>query len=217
MKSISTWARDHKWASRFIIVIVIYPLLNITGLLFGGMLSLEEIELNASWYYLLSIPVFILLSTYPHKNKHYSYRRRKSWDAMLALSCFCFITVTGNQFNTSTSGITPAHALKSTSALTIQKKEKKTFKKIIRKLHKHYREASDAGKVLLIVLTIVGAFLLVYLLAALSCSIACSGYEAFGYLIFTLGLGGIVFGTIRAIQSITGKRKKKKQPQMQSS
>jgi hypothetical protein len=217
MKSISTWARDHRWTARFIIVIVIYPLLNITGLLFGGMLSLEEIDLDTSWYYLLSIPVFGLLVTYPHKNKQHSYARRKLWDLMLALGCFCFITVTGNQFNTTNSSVTPAHALKSSSGFVIQKKEKKTFKKIIRKLHKHYREAGDGEKVLLIVLTILGAFLLVYLLAALSCSIACSGYEAMAYLIFTLGLGGIVFGTIRAIQSITGKRKKKKEPQMQSS
>lgn len=66
-------------------------------------------------------------------------------------------------------------------------------------------QKSGAGKGLLIFLTIVGALALLYLLAALSCSIACSGADGLAILVFVAGLGLIVWLSVVVIKRILRK------------
>ena len=226
MKSISKWAHGHKWSSRLIIIFLIYPVLNIFGWILGGMISLEGWQFNEGWYYLLAILFILVAANYPRGSKRHTlknfYFRRKISDSLLATLSFCFIVLSGNRSGYTESIVAPVFAtVKNLSAATTEKpsvkKEKKALKKLFKKLLHKYRKASDGEKVLLIILTIVVALALIYLLAALSCSIACGGAEGLAYVVFTLGLGGIVFGVVRVIRSISRKSRKKKEAEMRGS
>jgi hypothetical protein len=46
-------------------------------------------------------------------------------------------------------------------------------------------------------------------LGGLACSISCSGSEALAFIVFFIGLGGIIFGSIKLIQRIKRGPKKK--------
>lgn len=219
MRKISLWASYHRWSARFFIIFLIYPLLNFTGWLFGEMLYLNGIEINYGWYYLLSLITILVAATYPQRSERTStgfYTKRKIHDTSLALLSFLFITLTGNHFNAvNQTSVAPVHAsTQLTAAPSIEKpvkKEKKNLKKFIKDVRKKYKSAGDGEKILLISLTIILALVLIYLLGALSCSIACGGAEGLAYVVFFLGLGGIIFGTVRVIRGITRKSKKKEQ------
>ncbi len=231
MKKLSAWASLHPWSTRFIIVLLIYPLLNICGWALGWMLTEAGVGLNAAGIYLLCIAAFFIMAFYPRKRERDRYRNfyqaRKQGDILLATVSFLLITWSSNvsEFKRTQA---PLHAtvqlsaVKSTTAPSVSiekssKKEKKTFKKFLKDLRKKYKDASKGGKVGLIILTIVIALVLVYLLAAVSCSIACGGAEALAWVVAVLGLGGIVFGTVKVIQRITRGPKKRVADDMPSS
>ena len=60
----------------------------------------------------------------------------------------------------------------------------------------------------LIILAIIGALGLLYLLAALSCGIACNGAEGLAIAVLILGTAGIIWGLIAVIRAIKRGRKK---------
>ena len=66
------------------------------------------------------------------------------------------------------------------------------------------------AKIVLIFLAVVVAAGLLYVLAALACTISCSGAEALAVIVALVGTFGIVFGAIRLIQAILGKKRRKK-------
>ena len=231
MKNISAWANLHPWSTRFIIVLLIYPLMNFTGWALGWMLVENGIELNVLGIYLLCVAVFFIMAFYPRKRERNRYRNfytaRKTGDMLLALSSFLLITWTSNVSVHQGVQQSPIHATEqlvktNTASQTLSlekpsKKEKKSFKKFLKDLRKKYKEASKGGKVGLIILTIVVALILIYLLAAVSCSIACGGAEALAWVVAILGLGGIVFGAVKVIQRITRGPKKARTEEMPSS
>jgi hypothetical protein len=213
MKSISIWAKHHVWPTRIIIILIIYPLLNLAGWLLGDLLYLNNIHLNLAWMYVLALVCFFLCATYPsRKNKQNNfYVRQKLRDVLLALCTFCFIVLTGNNSNTGVSENASAASVHAAMAATsslrptpwhLKKGKKKTIRQMLQRLEKKYRDAGKGTKVLLVILTLLAAVLLVYLLAALSCSVACSGAEALAYILFLVGLAGIIFGATRIIHRI---------------
>ncbi|HEY0355009.1 MAG TPA: hypothetical protein VGC29_02325 [Flavisolibacter sp.] len=220
MKRISAWARDHVWSTRFIIVLLIYPLLNITGWLFGMILFEEGVHINEAFYYVLSLILLVLIVFYPDKQNKYIFKnfylRRKLHDVLLATTTFCLVTVTGNHFTSVQPGTNnPVHAsvYYSSNTTNIEKpvKEKKKLKKFLKDLKKKYKSLSKAEKTGLIIIVIVVAVLLIFLLGALACNIACAGSEGLAYVVFFLGLGGIIFGAVKIIQSIKKKPPQKKE------
>ncbi len=231
MKKLSAWASLHPWSTRFLIVLMIYPILNLCGWALGWMIAEAGIYLNLAGIYLLCIAAFFIMAFYPRRRERERYRNfyqaRKLGDLLLAFVSFLLITWSSN-VSESKRTHAPLHATvqltaeKSTSSPTVSiekpsKKEKKTFKKFLKDLRKKYKEASNGGKVGLIILTIVVALVLIYLLAALSCSIACGGAEVAAWVIAIFGLGGIVFGTVKVIQRITRGPKKRVADDMPSS
>ena len=227
MVKLAFWARTHVWPARLIIIFLIYPLLNIIGWFLGDMLALNGIYINQAWGYVLSFFILFLFLIYPfnvdkHRYKFY-YTWKKSTDVLMILTTFCFILMRGNGFNSDSRSnvmITSGHAASvekniepTTKKLT---KEKKNFiKKFVKKVRDKYKKASKRDQGLMIALAIIVGLLLIGLLGALTCSIACSGAEGLAYVVFFLGLGGIIFGLVRVIQRIQrGKpRERKKEPQ----
>ena len=220
MKQLSYWAKANPRTARFLIVLI-YVFLNIAGLIAGSLLWVLGIELTSSFMLMLAITVISLYLIYPKKA---AYCKRKVFHALMAVCTFLIITVVGNQlhspnpqvfFVTTTQAVTHLTNSEhnSTSQPTNIKKEKRLHKKETRKLLQKLATKNDrskAAKIFLIVLTIIVALGLLYLLAALSCTIACSGAEALAVLVAIAGTFGIVFGAIRIIQHILGKERKRK-------
>jgi len=64
-------------------------------------------------------------------------------------------------------------------------------------------------KIALIILTILVAAGLIYVFLALGCAIACSGSEALAIVVVLLGSAATIFGAIKLIQYISGKKRRK--------
>lgn len=103
MKKISRWAKQHKWASRFLIVFS-FVLLTALGILTGDLL--REIGIIIPIYlFFLVIAVYILaVLIYPSKTEKLKlaagkfYRKQKTADFILAASTFCMvICITNDQ------------------------------------------------------------------------------------------------------------------------
>ena len=84
------------------------------------------------------------------------------------------------------------------------------MKAALSEIRKAYRQDKNGKRITLVTLSIVIAVILTFLLAALSCEIACSGAEALAIIVFISGLAGIIFGLVGVIKSINRKYKKLK-------
>jgi hypothetical protein len=89
------------------------------------------------------------------------------------------------------------------------KEKKKLLKKQVKEI-KTAKDISQGGKIALIFLSILVALGLLYLLAALSCSIACNASGGLALVVAVLGTTGIIILLAFVIRAITGKKKKKK-------
>ena len=84
------------------------------------------------------------------------------------------------------------------------KQHRQTLKAEVKAIVGQMKTQKVTGEqVLLIILTILLALLLLYGVAALSCSIACSGADGLAVLVFLLGLGLIVWLTVALIKKIS--------------
>ena len=240
MRKISHWASRHTWLTRFIII-GIYVLLNLIGLFLGDLLFSVGVVINPLFLFAISSMVLTGLFLYPSRKEKNKYRnfylRHKTADLFLASSTFLFLTYGGNHLNNSkpsrnsnlyaASVSVPANDTRLLPNKVIRENKdpqpetkkplsKKALKKMLKsKLHewrKHYKEAGSGGKAALIILSILVAAGLIFLLAALACSIACSGAEALSVIVLILGVGLIIFLLVRVIQRITkGPRKLRKE------
>ncbi|WP_157472057.1 hypothetical protein [Neolewinella persica] len=85
-----------------------------------------------------------------------------------------------------------------------QIKELKATIKAWKKEHKGDRKTSKFGQIMLIVLVIMGAVLAGLAVAALSCSLACSGAEGLAIIVMLAGVGGIILLSVVLIKNIIG-------------
>ena len=102
MKKLSLWAREHKQAARFIIVIS-FIVLNILGVVTGKLFTALGISIPASVMLLFAVAYCAGFIFYPSKslkgkklNASAFYVRQKSCDFILAGSTFCMIVYLGN-------------------------------------------------------------------------------------------------------------------------
>ncbi len=106
-------------------------------------------------------------------------------------------------------------SLKYRSGNELTRPEKKILKHEFFKQLKFYVKAKAKGnnlvaaKAILIIITIVAAVGLAYLLAALACTLTCSGAEGLAVLVAIVGLAGIIIGSIALIRAILRMSKKK--------
>lgn len=221
MKKIAFWAREHKRAARFTII-ACYLFLNIIGLFLGDLIHSFKIEFTPLFFGFVTLMTIFGWMIYPSKSRKYQYKnffaRQKSADLLLISATFLFIVYVGNSLNShrnsypnslQAASIVHTNTGTNVSANTVAKTNlsKKSLRKKIRtefkKLRKAYKESSDSQKTIYIILAVLAAAGLVWLLSAAACSISCSGSEALAIVVFTLGLGGIVFGLVKLIQRIT--------------
>jgi len=162
------------------------------------------------------------------------YKRQKTNDVILLSAAFCMFVCISNHKNpveTYFQALNAVSASKPTSPkdstlknyksvtafsasikdengkLLKWKERKKLLKEQVKAIKKS-KEISDGGKVALIILSVIVALGLVYLVAALACSLSCSGSDAAAVIV---GIGGgalVIFLLILAIRAITGKKKK---------
>ena len=234
-KQLSFWAREHKWPSRFIIVFS-FIAMNLLAIITGSLFN--DLNINFStWFLVLSILVFgIVWLKYPKKRQDRSstYAFKKTCDAILIGTTFLMFMYFGNRQTTpfdsqilfassvsnsslpkdSTKTIKSVEefrkSLYNESGKSLKWKERKKLLKQQVKAIKKDKEMSDGGKVGLIILCVLLALVLAYGVAALSCSLSCSGSEGAATVVAILGLAGIVLLTFFVIRSITRKSKKEK-------
>ncbi len=214
MRNISLWAKEHAITTRLLIVLVIYPLFNLTGWFLGDLLAIQGFHLYSFWGYPLSLIVILIMLTYPSSADRSVYRRsytrRKIMDGLLAGTTFLFIVMTGNNFTSFSDATAMPASYASSFPQAVEKPgpvsksnfQKKAVRKWFHALRKKYRDASNSNKVLLTILAIVVGIFLFMGLIALTCSIACAGSEALAYVVFFLGMAGIILGLVKIIKSI---------------
>ncbi len=161
------------------------------------------------------------------------YTRQKTCDLLLAISTFFMIICLANDPQRISSIFNPLYAatpapvipkdssvkkyasfaafsasLKDENGKSLKWKEKKKLLKTQIRAIKKADDLSKGGKVALIILSVLAAIGLIYLVAALACSISCNGSEAAAIIVGVGGAALIIFLLIVAIRAITGKKKK---------
>lgn len=199
------------------------------------------LEMNIHIPFIVCIIALIVLVAaaflYPSRRlttltKKQFYIRQKSCDLAIALCSFLMIgTLVNTSFTIpySTSVIASTVISKPPSAeeilaslqyrdkSSLTKQEKRILKEEFKKQIKIFAKAKITGnkngaeKALWITLTIIGAVGLLYLVAALACSLSCNGADAAAAIVAILGVGAIVWGTIALITRIVKGPKKKKE------
>ncbi len=228
MKKISLWASQHIFLSRFFII-TSHLLLTLLAFIIADILPALHISYKGKYFY--SIVIIIAALLYPDKKERQRYKnfyqRQKILDFVLVFFGFLLMIslFTGFQQKSASGNITtlvfanvtvrPAaentNIKKQKAAKQISKKSfRKALKNQIAKFRKEYKETSKAGKILLIILLVFVASGLAAGVAAWSCSLSCSGSEALSIVVLIFGMGGIIFGSIKAIQAILRKRKNSK-------
>lgn len=218
---ISRWASRHLWAARLLLVLL-FALLNVLAFFTGAALAEENIYLPAYLLYLTALPVFLLWCTYPKaKAQQQNYWTRKSREGVLIVITFLQIVCIGNEpaagsalWQPALAGPTPVQP-----AATVHPPAKKGMafgKNLRKKLQQHlrqwrhqYQQASNGGKIALIILSVLMAAGLIMLLLALSCNIACAGSEAAALLLAVLGPALVIFLLVRIIRSLNRRYREK--------
>lgn len=236
MRKISIWAKHHIYLARTCIVLIKAALFFMA--IYSGK-SIAGLGITIpGWFFTASLIVlFITVITYPEtqrNNKGKSiYTIRKTTDFVLCLSSFTLVVMLANREQTIWSNssmpyvfaasIKDRHhtaqqilaSLQYRDKSTLTRHEKRILKREFASQLKTYVKAElagdkkTAGQVGLVILTIIGAIGLTYLLAALACSVACSGADGLAILILAVGLTGIIWGTIALINYILKRRKTK--------
>ena len=194
----------------------------------GTALSSLDIRLSPSLCLLFAAVYGTTAFFYPSMKHNrftgsWKYVCRKTGDFLLVASSFCLICWLVNDLQelpiaaeasaaairsvppAATEILSSSHDRKAGS---LTHAEKKTLKKELRKKIREFKKAQRSGnlsfaeQVILIILAIAVALGLAYLVAALACSLSCSGAEGLATLVAIVGLGGIIFGLVKIIQSI---------------
>ena len=231
MKRLSFWAKHHVFESR-IFIVLIWISLNILGYFSGRLFNDLAIEIPVYYLQVSTCIVFVVAMLYPRKRHSskksflQSYNFRKALDFAVASATFIMILYLGNQKDITVSGVQSIYAMefpsypnklqrgndsvfqnyyaKLIATKSYSKKERNNYVK--QQLHsiKKDKDLTKTQKKLLIALCIILATGLILGLAALSCSLSCSGMEGLAVLV---GLGGtalvilLLFHLIKKIKS----------------
>jgi hypothetical protein len=240
MKKISYWAKDHKQEARIAIVIcyvLLNSLAIISGYLLqqAGVLLLPVFLICCFAVFIIAVMVYP--SKY-RKGLSLSssafYNLQKTCDWVIVSCTFCMIFYLSNRpenlfrfypkvnaiIINPTSKDNAGEPYKSISNFSSSlkdkdgnllkwKERKKLLKEQVRSIKKD-KELSKGAKTLLIILSVIAAAGLFFLVAALSCNLSCSGYDAAAVLVGVGGTALIIFLLVFAIRAITGKKGKGK-------
>ncbi|HET6994928.1 MAG TPA: hypothetical protein VFI06_08090 [Chitinophagaceae bacterium] len=237
MKKISLWARHHRFIA-IISIAIIKLLLAFIAAYLGLLLLGMNIRLPFTVFFFALLLLIIAAIAYPSKHitrftKKQFYVRQKTCDFIIAACSFVMIgtwvntnlpvTINTAAAATTATTITPTAeeilaSLQYRDKSTLTRQEKRILKAEFKNQLKVYTVAklkgqkNDAAKAGLIILTIVAALGLLYLVAALACSLSCNGSDAAAVIVGLLGLALVIWGTIAVIKRITRKPKKEQEP-----
>lgn len=239
MKKISVWAKNHVWQSRLVIVLIYILLNGIgilTGKLLNE-INVIIPELYFIGCICATIILWVWYPSAQNANsavkRAASYSRRKFFDFSLAAVTFLMIVYGGNHWEhlfikTEVAQATKVIRISKDSSLikspilqhfitsiknmevnTLTQKEKlKVVKQQIKKIQEQ-KETSKGEKTALIALSVLIALILLYGLAALSCSISCGGSEALAIIVAIAGTFLIIFFLVKIIKRISNPRRNK--------
>lgn len=239
MKQISIWASQHKWPAR-IIIIVSYCLLNGIGLFLGDALHVSQFIIPSLWIYVIAFLFIGGCIIYPSKKERASYKnfykQQKGTDLFLVSFSFLLVICFGNHYHVQRAqtpfyftyaGAAEFSPVKKTlggetsiepspkKKTSLIKQWKKKLRENIRTIRREYKHASPGERTALIIVTLLVAILLLYLVAALSCNLSCSGSDAAAVIVLLLGTGLIVFFAVRVIKRIK-RGHRKREPRSES-
>lgn len=230
MYRLSLWGRQNVWTAR-ILIVVSYLLLNVLGWALGEQLALNGMYLSTPHFYAGTALVLVAFFAYPSKSrkrdyKHF-YRFQKTCDGVLVAGTFVLIVCLAQPqslpqpwmgLQAGATEVVPTPPVKGTVQkksifrkvangalqwLGVDKAIQKKIQKNAQRLLYEYKRSSTGGKIALIVLTVLVAVALGILVLGLSCSLSCNGSDAAAILVGVLGLGLIVFLSVKVIQRIT--------------
>lgn len=238
MKNLSYWSKRNPVKAR-IIIGVSHVLLIILAITAGINTYLEEIHFSGKLLFVLVNLFFLAYILYPKRGHKegifiYSYRRRIRHDFILLITSSLILTIGVNKF-----AYSPVHqveekyqtrlmvfSLDASGSFNIQEKKKSellsTIKSFRMEMKQHLksmkaekqtnRAGSTAGKVALILLTLLLAMGVAALVGVFACNIACSGNEGLAWVVLIGGAIGIVWLTVVVISKILRKRNNNETP-----
>jgi hypothetical protein len=239
VKKISYWAKKHIWQSRLIIILIyiLLNVLGIlTGKLLSELhVTIPQLYFIACLVFTTALWIWYpgKGNVKPGVASHYLYIRRKLFDFSLGAVTFLMIIYAANNWEHLFIKSDPVLAsnivhhpkdsaiknnpliknfiaiIKSKDVDKLSQREKLKLIKDQIKTIKHDKETSKGEKTLLIILSVIIALGLLFGLAAISCSLSCSGSEALAIIV---GLGGtvlIIFLLARVIKHISNPPPKK--------
>ncbi len=232
MKQLSYWGKQNPWPAR--IIIGIGHLILLVSAVYIGLLSASYDWMIKPWQ-IMSLAVLLILSMigYPVKGirkgifKH-TYRRQKFMDGSLVMCSFLLIAGTSNRyanlpasFPQEMEPLSEFMVHKPSSMETKKFPTAKDFNRALKKMRKQARKSlrmerkrmqanhngqSEAGKILLTIIVVVGFVILWGLILSLSCNLSCSGNEGMAWLVFIGGTAGLVLLSILALKAIWQRR-----------
>ena len=239
MKQISYWAKKHVWQSRALIVLIyiLLNILGIfTGRLLNDLnIIIPQLYFIACIIFTIILWIWYPEKRYTKTNISGSilFYRRKLFDFSLGLITFLMIIYAGNTWqnlfiqseSALASKIIPIPkdsaiynnpliknfitGLKEMDISKLNQREKfRLIKKQIQTIKKD-SETPKSDKVPLIILSVLAALALLYILAFLSCSIACAGSEALAIVVALGGTALIIYLLVRMIKRICNRPPKK--------
>lgn len=220
MINLSRWANRHVVLARTILVSC-HLLLTVLALVTGQILFSTGVQIHPLFFY-GSITGFLLtFALYPAKNRSESfskrYRRQKTVDGLLAISTFLMLVCLSNQTWTSTKAAnawmpkristieikSDAPSVAIPPAKIIHKKtEKKQWVNRIMDFLNASKAYTSGEKAIFTILAILGAAVLLYLVAALACNISCNGAEGAAIAVAVVGVGAIIFFFVKFMKHL---------------
>ena len=231
MKKLSYWAKAHPVSARIIIAIC-HVLVIPNAICLGILLFLFDCGDTRWLLVIIANLFFILFILYPDKLSNsgvfrYSYARQKFHDFGLVVCGSLVLALGVNNFFTQGHNDRSFAQQPKAEFIVYQtqnkdhEKEKPRIKQRLKQLKKQIRQEvhiikktlkkqdrngqSTAVKILLTLLTVAVALFLGYVVAALGCSLACSGADALALVVWLLGWGGIIWLGVIVIKRIWAK------------
>lgn len=227
MLKISFWAKHHVTAARFYIV-CIKIFTAFLAYFIADLLIQMQLFIPAAPAYATGIALLLTgILLYPVILKRRHYIRQKICDFIIPLSAvIVFITWVNNTGNTTASYAASSNSIvikptaqqilnSGKTKQTLTRQEKRILKKEFYKQLKVYAGAvltgdkEKSGQAWKIILAIIGLLGLLYVVAALSCGIACSGSDVAAILVLVLGVAGAIWGFVAVLKAIKRGPKKK--------
>ena len=236
MRTISRWANKHIQFTRLLVVILHLAAITFACYL-GYQIADEGIFFTPMVLYISLMAWICAAILYPKRIQKGVYKLRKTCDLILAASTFFIFTYATNTeglFNSEQGKVYAATSiakelgdptaseilasLQYRDKSTLTKKEKRILKREFKKQiglfvkAKFQGDDDGSGRAGLIILTIIAALGVLYLVAALACSLSCNGMDGAAIAVALLGTAGVVWATIAIIRRINRGPRNKEEP-----